>query len=60
MEEKYRDRKSDQNENKQATGKEKKDLPKFDLSTDRDKANTSVSQTSNFENSTTHGKRDKF
>jgi len=43
--------KSDQSE-EQAIGKEKKDLPKFVSSTDRDKANISVS--SNFENSITH------
>jgi len=32
----------------------KKDLPKFVPSSDRDKANTNVSQTLNFENSVTH------
>ena len=47
-------KKSDQSEGEQATDEEKKDLPKFVPSTDRDKANTSVSQMSNFENSTTH------
>ncbi|KYN11438.1 hypothetical protein ALC57_16406 [Trachymyrmex cornetzi] len=47
--------KANQSENAQATAEEKKDLPKFDSTTDRDKANTSVSQTSSiFENSTTH------
>ncbi|KYN14480.1 hypothetical protein ALC57_13316 [Trachymyrmex cornetzi] len=40
--------------NKQVLVK-KKDLPKFDSTTDRDKTNTNVSQTSSiFENSTTH------
>ncbi|KYN35125.1 hypothetical protein ALC56_10541 [Trachymyrmex septentrionalis] len=46
--------KSNQSENEQATGEKKKDLPKFDPSTDKDKANTNVSQTPNFENSITH------
>ena len=45
--------KSDQNEDEQVTGEEKKDLPKF-VSMDRDKANTNISQTSNFENYITH------
>lgn len=45
--------KADQSEDEQAIAKEKKDLPKFDSMTDRNKANPSVSQTSNiFENST--------
>ncbi|KYN29422.1 hypothetical protein ALC57_01134, partial [Trachymyrmex cornetzi] len=47
--------KANQSEDEQATAEEKKDLPKFDSTTDRDKANTNVSQTSSiFENSTTH------
>ncbi|KYN22072.1 hypothetical protein ALC57_05538, partial [Trachymyrmex cornetzi] len=47
--------KANQNEDEQATAEEKKDLPKFDSTTDRDKTNTNVSQTSSiFENSTTH------
>ena len=46
--------KSNQIEDEQTTGEEKKDLPKFDPSTDRGKANISVSQLPNFENSTTH------
>ncbi|KYN18435.1 hypothetical protein ALC57_09253 [Trachymyrmex cornetzi] len=47
--------KANQNKDEQATAEEKKDLPKFDSTTDRDKTNTNVSQTSSiFENSTTH------
>ncbi|KYN31556.1 hypothetical protein ALC56_14437 [Trachymyrmex septentrionalis] len=47
--------KTNQSEDKQATDEEKKDLSKFESSTDRDKANTSVSQTSSiFESSTSH------
>jgi len=45
-------KKSDQSEDEQVIGEEKKDLPPKFPSTD--KANTSVSQTSNFENSITH------
>ena len=36
--------KTNQSADKQVTDKEKKDLSKFDLWTDRDKANTNVSQ----------------
>jgi len=36
--------KMNQSEDKQAIDEEKKDLPKFDSPTDRDKANPSVSQ----------------
>ena len=43
--------KSDQSEGEHASDEEKKI---FQNSTDRDKTNTSVSQTSNFENSITH------
>ncbi|KYM81926.1 hypothetical protein ALC53_07618 [Atta colombica] len=47
--------KTNQNEDKQATDEEKKDLPKSDSSTGRDKANTSISQTSSiFGSSTSH------
>jgi len=44
VEEKYREEKMNQSEDKQAIDEEKKDLPKFDSPTDRDKANPSVSQ----------------
>ncbi|KYN27633.1 hypothetical protein ALC57_02974 [Trachymyrmex cornetzi] len=47
--------KANQNEDEQAIAEEKKALPKFDSTIDRDKTNTNVSQTSSiFENSTTH------
>ncbi|KYN24343.1 hypothetical protein ALC57_04052 [Trachymyrmex cornetzi] len=47
-------KKANRNEDEQTTAEEKNDLPKFDSTTDRDKANTSVSQTSSiFENFTT-------
>ena len=43
------------NEDKQATDEEKKDLPTFDSSTNRDKTNTSIPQSSSiFESSTSH------
>ena len=46
--------KANQSEDK-ATDEEKKGLPKFDSSTDRNKANTNVSQTSSiFRSSTLH------
>jgi len=65
MEEKYRDRKDEPEwwqTSEEKTNEEKKDLLKFDSSTDRDKANTSVSQTSSiFESSASHtGKRVYF
>ena len=43
VEKKYIDKKTNQNENKQATDEEKQDLPKFDSPTGRDKANINVS-----------------